>query len=245
MAAMPELGLRMTGAASDLAGVQRLAAAAPELVSRPWRVLTDGAVTFLCAGGLEAAAAAAGVELARAEAGHVRAAAHLLEVAATNDIPEQSELEALADRFVLKIESRPIKDHAFDALVAAGMRNEALRAVGARPWADGPASLQDLLKFKRYMDLSFADEGGSRERWCPPAVFAELRRVVRVLESEDKVYVSDRKVVKLYKLVRIRAFLMHGGPVEHDDLRLLRYVGNKRHELGLVEDKVDRMLGLR
>ena len=165
--------------------------------------------------------------------------------AATNDIPDQSELEALADRFVLKIESRPVKDTAFEALVAAGMKNEALRAVGARPWADGPATLTDLLKMKRYMDLSFADEGEHREKWCPPAVFAELRRVVRVLEAEDKVYVSDRKVVKLYKLVRTRAFLMHGGAVQHDDLRLLRYVGNKRQELTLVEDKVDRMLGLR
>ncbi len=164
--------------------------------------------------------------------------------AATNDIPEQSELEALADRFVLKIETRPVKDRAFDELVRAGMRNEALRAVGARPWADGPASLTDLLKFKRYMDLSFADEGEERDRWCPPAVFAELRRVVRVLETEDKVYVSDRKVVKLYKLVRTRAFLTHGGAVQHDDLRLLRYIGNQRHELPVVEDKVNRLLGL-
>jgi MoxR-like ATPase len=32
--------------------------------------------------------------------------------AATNDIPEQSELDALADRFVLKVETRPGEGHA-------------------------------------------------------------------------------------------------------------------------------------
>jgi MoxR-like ATPase len=30
--------------------------------------------------------------------------------AATNDIPEQSELDALADRFIVKVETRPVKD---------------------------------------------------------------------------------------------------------------------------------------
>jgi MoxR-like ATPase len=161
--------------------------------------------------------------------------------AATNDIPQQSELEALADRFVLKIETKPVKATHFAELIDAGIMNEAYRATGQRPWARGTATLEDFLKFKRYMDLTFGEAGSGakeRERYFPAPVFAELRRVVRTLETEDKVFVSDRKVVKLYKLIRTRAFLFHGGAVQTPDLQLLCYTGNRRHELPVIAEKV-------
>jgi MoxR-like ATPase len=75
-------------------------------------------------------------------------------------------------------------------------------------------------------------------------VFAEFRRVVRTLESEDKVFISDRKLVKLYKVIRTRAFLFHGGAVRTDDLSLLGYAGNRRQELGAVQEKVKALLAL-
>lgn len=165
--------------------------------------------------------------------------------AATNEIPEQTELQALADRFVLKVETRPVQERHFGALVEAGMRGEALRAVGRKPWASGPARLDDFLKFKRYMELTFAEETATqREHFFPPALFAEFRRLTRVLEAEDKIYISDRKVVKLYKLIRAAAFLSHGGAVTRQDLKILSYAANQRHELNLVYEKVHALLGL-
>jgi MoxR-like ATPase len=166
--------------------------------------------------------------------------------AATNDIPEQSELEAMSDRFVLKVETRPVKDTHFTELVDAGLLNEAFKATGRRPWADGPASFEDLLKIKRYMDLVFAsgdDAGADRAAFFPPTVFAEMRRVVRTLETEDKVFVSDRKLVKMYRLIRTRAFLFHGGAVDAPDLELLAFSGNRRQELPVVQEKVRALLG--
>ncbi len=167
--------------------------------------------------------------------------------AATNEIPEQTELEAMADRFVIKVETNPVKDNHFAELVDAGIMNEAYKATGRKPWARGSASFDDFLKFKRFMDLTFGLEltpGADRARWFPRSVFAEMRRIVRALETEDKVFVSDRKLVKLYKLIRIRAFLHHGGAVETSDLELLAYVGNHRHELSVVSEKVHALLGL-
>jgi MoxR-like ATPase len=167
--------------------------------------------------------------------------------AATNDIPEQSELDALADRFIVKVETRPVKDDHFSELIDAGIMNEVYKATEQKPWARGSASFEDFLKFKRFMDLTLG-EGGSgaadRERWFPRDVFAEFRRVVRTLETEDKVFISDRKLVKLYKVIRTRAFLFHGGAVRSDDLSLLGYSGNRRQELGVVQDKVRALLGL-
>ena len=167
--------------------------------------------------------------------------------AATNDIPEQSELDAMADRFILKVETKPVKETHFAELIEAGMRNEAFKATGQKPWARGSVTLEDYLKVKRYMDLVFAREGrGESDRGAafPPAVFAEMRRVVRTLETEDKVLVSDRKLVKIYKLLRTRAFLMHGGAVDTPDLTLLSYCGNRKHELPAVRAKVRALLGL-
>jgi len=166
--------------------------------------------------------------------------------AATNDIPEQGELLALSDRFVLKVETRPVKERHFEALIEAGMRSDSCKALSLRPWADGPATFTDFLKLKRYLDLLFAESGrtGDSARWFPPGVFAELRRIIRVLEAEDQIYVSDRKVVKIYKLIRARAFLHHGGAVQAGDLRVLRYVGNRRSEMAVVEEKVNHLLSL-
>jgi MoxR-like ATPase len=167
--------------------------------------------------------------------------------AATNDIPEQSELEALSDRFVLKIETKPVKDNHFAELIDAGIMNEVYRATAQRPWARGTTGFEDFLKFKTFMDLTFGRRrsgAADREEWFPPAVFAEMRRVVRTLETEDKVFVSDRKLVKLYKVIRTRAFLFHGGAVQTQDLGLLAYAGNRRHELPAVAEKVRALLGL-
>jgi MoxR-like ATPase len=167
--------------------------------------------------------------------------------AATNDIPDQTELEAMADRFALKVETHPVKDTHFTELIDAGIMNEGYRATGRKPWTRSSASFTDFLKLKRFMDLVFAgsgDRGADRDHWFPPPVFAEMRRIVRALEQEDKVFVSDRKLIKLYKLIRTRAFLFHGGTVDAQDLRLLAYVGNRVHELGVVAEKVHALLGV-
>jgi MoxR-like ATPase len=167
--------------------------------------------------------------------------------AATNDIPDQTELEAMADRFAIKVLTRPVKDTHFTELIDAGIMNEAHRATGKKPWARGSARYEDFLKLKRFMDLMFgssSSRGADREHWFPSPVFAEMRRIVRALEQEDKVFVSDRKLVKLYKLIRTRAFLFRGGAVDEEDLELLAYIGNRVHELPVVAEKVHALLGI-
>jgi MoxR-like ATPase len=125
--------------------------------------------------------------------------------AATNDIPEQTELDAMADRFILKVETRPVKETHFAELIEAGMRNEAFRATGQRPWARGSASLEDYMKLKRYMDLVFMREGqGEMDRAAafPPAHAGDGRQSARLgsqaredlqADSHARVLVSRRR----------------------------------------------------
>jgi MoxR-like ATPase len=77
----------------------------------------------------------------------------------------------------------------------------------------------------------------------PTEVFREFQRLVKTLMREDRIFISDRKLVKLYKLFRVRAWLLTGGSVTRDDLRLLAYLGETHQEIKLLREKVPQLLG--
>jgi MoxR-like ATPase len=171
--------------------------------------------------------------------------------AATNEVPEQGELAALKDRFVLKAESRSVQEEHFTELIDAGLRAEVFRTFNQKPWAEGHATLEDLLKAHRYLTHLFGRTSGrgrepqavDRQTFFPAEVFREFQRLVKTLVREDRVFVSDRKLVKLYKLFRIRSWLFTGGTVSRDDLRLLTYLGETHQEIELLREKVPQLLG--
>ena len=170
--------------------------------------------------------------------------------AATNEVPEHGELSALKDRFVLKAESRSVADDHFDELINAGLQAEVFRGLNQKPWKENLCSLEDLLKAGRYMTYLFSRRDGTngddftdRKLFFPDDVFREFQRLVKTLVREDRIFVSDRKLVKLYKLFRIRAWLFSGGTVTRDDLRLLAYLGETHQEMELLREKVPQLLG--
>src|ERR1700685_3841969 len=65
--------------------------------------------------------------------------------AATNEIPEQGELAALKDRFVLKVQSRSVQDEFFTELIDAGLQGEAYKGLNQKPWCEGHATLDDFI----------------------------------------------------------------------------------------------------
>ncbi len=174
--------------------------------------------------------------------------------AATNEIPEFAELAALRDRFTLKVESESVSDKHFEQLIEKGLRNESFRAFKQRPWA-GTGALEDFLKLKVYLDhLLYRDVGGSQrgrrdpgrvhQHVFPDEVFVLFKRILRTLVKEDKLEITDRKVIKLYKLIRCRAFLFHGGEVRKEDLVLLRNIADRVEDFAPVRQKVDSLLRL-
>lgn len=173
-------------------------------------------------------------------------------LAATNEIPEHAELAALKDRFCLKAVTHSVQDEHFFELIDAGLDAQTQRDLNRKPWIEGHASLVDLLKANRYLTMQMArreiqPDGSAlrdRHRFFSEDLLRELHRLLKTLRREDGVFVSDRKVVKLYKLLRTRAWLFHGGKVEREDLCLLTYLGETREELAVLEDKVPKLLGL-
>ncbi len=172
--------------------------------------------------------------------------------AATNEIPEFEELGALRDRFILKVESKSVRDTGFEALVSKGLRNDTLKSFNQKPWA-GLASLDDFMKFREYLDLTMLDQSSRDEGdgivdgtdpYFPAEVFALFRRIIKTLVVEDRLEISDRKIVKLYKLMRVRALLFSGGVVTKDDLMLLQYIPDRLKDFEPVAEKVGNLLRL-
>ncbi len=171
--------------------------------------------------------------------------------AATNKVPEQAELAALKDRFVLKAESRSVQDEHFEELIDAGLQAEVYRSLRQKPWQEGHASLPDVLKANRYLTYLFGrthktaqgQEQRDRAVFFPAEVFREFQRLIKTLVREDRIFISDRKLVKLYKLLRVRAWLLTGGTVTRADLRLLAYLGETHQEMTLLREKVPNLLG--
>jgi MoxR-like ATPase len=173
-------------------------------------------------------------------------------LAATNELPENTELAALKDRFCLKAACRSVQDEHFVELIDAGLDAYTQRELNQKPWIEGHATLVDFVKAHRYLThvlarRSTAADGRElrdRDLFFSDELLRELRRVLKTLVREDGVFVSDRKVVKLYRLLRTNAWIVHGGAVERSDLRLLSYLGETRDEIDLLEEKVPRLLGL-
>jgi MoxR-like ATPase len=171
--------------------------------------------------------------------------------AATNEIPEQAELAALKDRFCLKAESRSVQEQYFTDLIDAGIQGEVYKNLNQKPWIEGHATLDDILKANRYLTHTFSrrhrsgrsEEQNDRQVYFPNDVFDEFQRLIKTLIREYKIFVSDRKLVKLYKLFRVRAWLFTGGTVSRDDLRLLAYLGETHQEIELLREKVPTLLG--
>jgi MoxR-like ATPase len=173
-------------------------------------------------------------------------------LAATNELPENVELAALKDRFCLKAACRPVQDEHFVELIDAGLDAYTHRELNQKPWVEGHATLEDFVKAHRYLTYVLARRAVSaegkelrdRDLYFSEELLRELRRVIKTLVREDGVFVSDRKIVKLYRLLRTHAWITHGGAVERSDLKLLAFLGETRDEIDLLEQKVPRLLGL-
>lgn len=170
---------------------------------------------------------------------------------ATNEIPDNVELGALKDRFCLKAICESVRETDFEGLLDAGLDAQTQRDLGQKPWVEGHSSLEDIKMAHRYLALQMARkdlDGKSqtqrdRHLYFQDEMIAEFRRILDTLTKEDNVFISDRKVIKLYKLLRTHAWLMHGGKVERDDLAILSHLGESIDELKLLDEKVPMLLG--
>ena len=69
-----------------------------------------------------------------------------------------------------------------------------------------------------------------------------FKALISVLSDELKVEITDRKLIKLYKLILTQAFIFNGGRVTKEELRILRYCGNNFADVQKIKGYIDERL---
>ena len=128
-------------------------------------------------------------------------------IGATNRVPEEPELEAVYDRFLLRQYARPLPENKWSELLDAGWRLEA-----GQVGSTGPVlALEDIAEANKLMfsvDLS--------------PVKPKLLRLYAILE-ERGIHLTDRRKAKTLKIIAANALLEGRLRAEERDLIVLKY----------------------
>ena len=129
-------------------------------------------------------------------------------VGATNRVPEEPELEAVYDRFLVRQYARPVPETKWGDLLEAGWRIEA----GKLPPTKPVMSLDELAEAHKLLfdvDLS--------------PIKPKLLKLYAILE-ERGLHLTDRRKTKTLKIVAANALLEGRMRAEERDLIVLRYI---------------------
>jgi len=169
--------------------------------------------------------------------------------AATNQIPERAELEALKDRFVIKYLLKHIHQTSFHPLLSAGIRADVNKATKQMPWIlPGEISLEDFSNVRVFIQHKINEnfKKNDGKLVLPETVMNKFYYLTQELVKKG-VQISDREVIKLFKLILIGAFLKNGHlpeSITDSDLFMLRYVAETKEQFDVVRKCVDEAIGL-
>lgn len=143
---------------------------------------------------------------------------------ASNALPEDEALRALFDRFLLRCHVSDLNRDEMPRLLAAGWEIETARPLASSVTID---ELRGLSRSVLNVDLSRVVER-----------YAEVIGRIRDLG----VRVSDRRAVKMLKLVGGSAVLCGRGEANPSDLWPLRYVWDREEQIGPLRSLIDGVL---
>lgn len=169
--------------------------------------------------------------------------------AATNQIPERSELDALKDRFVIKLLLDQVHGNTFQNLLYAGIRSDVNKATNQTPWiVPGEITLGDFENVRNYIQKQITEAFGRGEMktFLPEPVMNKFYYLTQEIEKKG-VQISDREVIKLFKIIITAGYLLNGHlpeSITDSDLFILRYIAETKEQFHIVRKCVDEALGL-
>jgi MoxR-like ATPase len=148
--------------------------------------------------------------------------------AASNDVPKEEELQAVLDRFIVRVRSDNLDSYHFHNLVAKGIEHEVgrLSSRGAKP--------EPLLSSKTLHQVHHAY--GSLMRF-PERFAATYKGLIFQIRSEG-ISVSDRRVVKLMKLFAASALFDGRTEACDADFFLLKHIWNTPDQADILAEIV-------
>ncbi|MFO0608170.1 MAG: AAA family ATPase [Polyangiales bacterium] len=150
---------------------------------------------------------------------------------ASNEVPSDESLQAIFDRFLLRVRSEHLDAYHFQELVQRGVQLEIERLVPEA--GHGP--------FVSTRDLRAAQAEIARRMQISDELMATYKSLVFQIRAEG-VSLSDRRVVKLLKLMAASAFFDGRPAADISDLFILKHTWNTLEQAEILDGIVTPVL---
>lgn len=151
---------------------------------------------------------------------------------ASNEVPDDDELVAVFDRFLLRVRSDNLDSFHFSELMRRGLGHEVARLDGTDASMQPMVHVQELAVLRRGLAplLRFDD-----------AFLVDYKGLVFQLRAEG-ISFSDRRAIRVLKLCAASALLDGRSEVDRSDLFVLRHVWNNLEQAELLDGVVGPVL---
>ena len=149
--------------------------------------------------------------------------------AASNEVPNDENLSAMFDRFLLRVLSDVLDSYHFHELMTRGVANEIRKMTGNSSGLNPIVTARQLRELQRRFD---------RFMVFPDDFMAKYKGLVFQIRSEG-ITVSDRRAVKMLKLFAASAVFDGRTRVHDGDFFVLRHIWNNLDQVELLEEIVN------
>ena len=151
---------------------------------------------------------------------------------ASNEVPNDEDLMAVFDRFLLRVRSENLDSYHFHDLLLRGVKNEVLRLSGEAERLTPALSSAELHEAHRRFGerMTFGDE-----------FLAQYKGLVFQLRAEG-VSLSDRRAIKLLKLFAASALLDGRAQPDASDFFVLKHTWNNLDQAEILDGIVGPLL---
>lgn len=152
---------------------------------------------------------------------------------ASNEVPNDDDLMAVFDRFLIRLKSDNLDSYHFQELLLRGLQHEVAKATGEYDRLKPLLSAADL----RNLHVFLAE----RMRAVPENFLSQYKGLVFQIRAEG-VSISDRRAVKMLKLFVASAFLDNRATPDPSDFFLLKHAWNNLEQGEILEGIVSPVL---
>ena len=148
--------------------------------------------------------------------------------AASNEVPNDDALEAIFDRFLLRVLSDNLDSFHFHQLLAKGLMNEMEKLTGSNQYSESRLRKQDLVELRAAFieRMKFSDE-----------FLSAYKGIIFQIRSEG-ISLSDRRVIKFLKLFAASALFDGREQANESDFFILKHVWNNLDQKEILEEIV-------
>ena len=152
---------------------------------------------------------------------------------ASNEVPNDDDLMAVFDRFLIRYKSDNLDSYHFQELLVRGLEHEVSKITGEYDRLQPFLAAQDL----RALHVFLAE----RMRQVPESFLSQYKGLVFQIRAEG-VSISDRRAVKMLKLFVASAFLDNRAAPDPSDFFLLKHTWNNLDQAEILDGIVGPVL---